>query len=63
MSVETVGAILLGIILFEENLQEEAGLLALSLVALVVALVGLVMLSRAEGRAHPRTEPEPAPAS
>jgi drug/metabolite transporter (DMT)-like permease len=61
MSVETVAAIVLGIVLFEENLQESAALLALSLVALLVALVGLVMLSRAEGRAHRSPAPEPSP--
>ncbi len=52
MSVETLVSIGLGVVMFEETLRGSPGLLALSLVALVLALVGLVMLARSEGRAH-----------
>jgi drug/metabolite transporter (DMT)-like permease len=62
MSVETVISILLGIILFKENLDDSPVLLTVSLVALIAALIGLVLLARSEGRAHPQPAPAPAPA-
>ena len=42
MSVETVVSIVLGIVLFQEALHGSPGLLGVSLVALVLAFVGLV---------------------
>lgn len=62
MSVETLGSIVLGIVLFDENLHGSPALLALSLVALVVALAGVVVLARSEGRAHGAAAPVEAPA-
>jgi drug/metabolite transporter (DMT)-like permease len=60
MSVETIVSIVLGIILFKEDLHGSPVLLGISLVALMLALVGLVMLARSEGRAHGPPAPEPA---
>jgi drug/metabolite transporter (DMT)-like permease len=60
MSVETLVSIGLGVILFKEDLRGSPALLAVSLVALVVALVGLVLLARSEGRAHVPPAPEAA---
>lgn len=60
MSVETLVSILLGIVLFKEDLHGSAALLAVSLFALVLALVGLVILARSEGRAHAPPAPSPA---
>lgn len=67
MSVETLASIVLGIILFDEDLHGSPALLAVSIVGLLVALVGLVMLSRSEGRAHGsarlETPPDTVPAA
>lgn len=52
MSVETLVSIGLGIILFKEDLRDSPPLLGVSLLALVVALLGLILLARSEGRAH-----------
>jgi drug/metabolite transporter (DMT)-like permease len=52
MSVETLVSIGLGIVLFEEDLHGSPGLLVASVVALVIALAGLVVLARSEGRAR-----------
>jgi drug/metabolite transporter (DMT)-like permease len=60
MSVETIASIVLGIVLFDENLRGSPALLAVSIVALLVAFVGLVMLARSEGGAHARPAPEPS---
>jgi drug/metabolite transporter (DMT)-like permease len=64
MSVETLASIVLGVVLFDEALHGSPVLLGVSLVALLVALGGVVILARSEGRAHapaaPVPEPEPA---
>jgi drug/metabolite transporter (DMT)-like permease len=60
MSVETIVSIVLGIVLFKENLHGSPSLLGVSIVALVLALAGLVLLSRSEGRAHAPLAPAPA---
>ena len=60
MSVETIVSIILGVILFKEDLRGSPGLLAVSIVALAFALVGLVILARSEGRAHEPLTREPA---
>jgi hypothetical protein len=60
MSVETIVSIILGVILFKEDLRGSPGLLAVSIVALAFALVGLVILARSEGRAHEPLAREPA---
>jgi drug/metabolite transporter (DMT)-like permease len=52
MSVETLMSIVLGIVLFDENLHGSAALLAASIVGLLLALVGVILLARSEGRAH-----------
>jgi drug/metabolite transporter (DMT)-like permease len=52
MSVETLMSIVLGIVLFDENLHGSAVLLAASIVGLLLALVGVILLARSEGRAH-----------
>jgi drug/metabolite transporter (DMT)-like permease len=63
MAVETLISIVLGIVLFKEDLHGSPALLAVSLVALVGALIGLVILSRSQGRAEgPSPEPSPSPA-
>jgi drug/metabolite transporter (DMT)-like permease len=59
MSVETLASIVLGVVLFDEDLRGSPALLAVSLVALVVAFAGVVILARSEGRAH--AAPVPAP--
>jgi hypothetical protein len=61
MSVETLVSIVFGIVLFDEALRTSPGVLGASIVGLVAALVGLVLLSRSEGRAH-APPPEPSPA-
>jgi drug/metabolite transporter (DMT)-like permease len=60
MSVETLMSIVLGIVLFDENLHGSAALLAVSIVGLLLALVGVILLARSEGRAHAPPVAQPA---
>jgi drug/metabolite transporter (DMT)-like permease len=60
MSVETLMSIVLGIVLFDENLHGSAALLAVSIIGLLLALVGVILLARSEGRAHPPPAAQPA---
>jgi drug/metabolite transporter (DMT)-like permease len=69
MSVETVVSILLGVLLFKEDLHPTPALLAVSILALLAAFVGIVLLARSEGASHgstpapPPTTPLPEPAT
>jgi drug/metabolite transporter (DMT)-like permease len=60
MSVETVMSIVLGIVLFKEDLHGSPALLAVSIVGLLISFIGVVILARSEGRAHAPPAPQPA---
>jgi hypothetical protein len=64
MAFDPLSSIPLGIIIFNEQLQEGALGIGVSLLALAITLGGLVLLARAKGADPPvggRLAPAPAP--